>query len=77
MGGEAAVQVAVRIRPFNGREIAMNAKRCIEMEGSNTMIFEEDGTLTLCLTYRFPCSSPTLLAVRSGGDGCGAADVCL
>jgi hypothetical protein len=38
MGADAAVQVAVRIRPFNGREVAMNAKRCIDMEGSNTMI---------------------------------------
>ena len=40
---EAAVQVAVRMRPFNGREQKMNAKRCIDMEGANTLIYEEDG----------------------------------
>ena len=43
MGGEAAVQVAVRVRPFNGREKRMNAKRCIDMEGSQTHVYEDDG----------------------------------
>ena len=28
-----AVKVAVRVRPFNGREINMNAKVCLRMEG--------------------------------------------
>lgn len=43
MGGEeAAVQVAVRVRPFNGREKAMGAKRCIDMEDKNTYVYEEN-----------------------------------
>lgn len=45
MGGEAAVQVAVRLRPFNGRERNMDAKRCVDMEGSSTLVYEEDGKL--------------------------------
>ena len=28
-----AVKVAVRVRPFNGRELNMDAKLCIRMEG--------------------------------------------
>jgi hypothetical protein len=64
MGGEAAVQVAVRIRPFNGRETAMNAKRCIDMEGPNTMIYEEDGTLVAGSIHPSPLL-PTLLFVCS------------
>ena len=40
---EAAVQVAVRVRPFNGREKAMNAKRCIDMDSNTTWVHEEDG----------------------------------
>mmetsp|Transcript_41479 Transcript_41479/g.81338 ORF Transcript_41479/g.81338 Transcript_41479/m.81338 type:complete len:936 (+) Transcript_41479:90-2897(+) len=42
MPEDAAVQVAVRVRPFNGREKAMNAKRCIDMEDKNTYVYEED-----------------------------------
>ena len=42
MSGEAAVQVAVRVRPYNGREKAMGAKRCIEMEDQSTFVYEED-----------------------------------
>lgn len=38
--GEAAVQVAVRVRPFNGREKAMNAQRAIDMEDNVTLIYE-------------------------------------
>ena len=29
-----AVKVAVRVRPFNGREQAMDAKLCIRMNGT-------------------------------------------
>ena len=43
MGGEAAVQVAVRVRLFNGREKRMDAKRCIDMEGPQTHVYEDDG----------------------------------
>ena len=40
---ETAVQVAVRVRPFNGREKAMNAMRCIDMDSNTTWVHEEDG----------------------------------
>lgn len=39
---EAAVQVAVRVRPFNGREKSMNSKRCIDMDSNTTWVHEED-----------------------------------
>ncbi|XP_063682440.1 kinesin-like protein KIF28P isoform X2 [Bolinopsis microptera] len=38
-----AVKVAVRVRPFNGREINMNAKVCMRMEGATTYISDLDG----------------------------------
>ncbi len=41
-GEEAAVKVAVRVRPFNGREKAMNAGRAIDMDYKDTLVYEED-----------------------------------
>ncbi|XP_051165138.1 kinesin-like protein Klp98A isoform X2 [Leptopilina boulardi] len=35
----ASVKVAVRVRPFNKREMAMNAKMIVQMEGKKTRIF--------------------------------------
>ncbi|XP_046737240.1 kinesin-like protein Klp98A isoform X1 [Diprion similis] len=35
----ASVRVAVRVRPFNKRELAMNAKLIIQMDGKRTRIF--------------------------------------
>ncbi|XP_012257534.2 kinesin-like protein Klp98A isoform X2 [Athalia rosae] len=35
----ASVRVAVRVRPFNKRELAMNAKMIIQMDGKRTRIF--------------------------------------
>ena len=32
----SSVKVAVRVRPFNSREIGRNATRVIEMEGKST-----------------------------------------
>lgn len=37
-----AVQVAVRVRPFNGRELSRNAKCIIRMNGANTSIVRPD-----------------------------------
>ena len=34
----SSVKVAVRVRPFNGREKEANAKKIIEMEGKTTRI---------------------------------------
>jgi len=38
MASSDNVQVAVRVRPFNSREKARNAKLIIRMHGQNTMI---------------------------------------
>ncbi|XP_012272219.1 kinesin-like protein Klp98A isoform X2 [Orussus abietinus] len=35
----ASVKVAVRVRPFNKRELAMNAKPIVQMDGKKTRIF--------------------------------------
>ncbi|KAJ8673467.1 hypothetical protein QAD02_004729 [Eretmocerus hayati] len=35
----ASVKVAVRVRPFNKRELAMNAKLVVQMDGKRTRIF--------------------------------------
>ncbi|XP_046834717.1 kinesin-like protein Klp98A isoform X2 [Vespa crabro] len=35
----ASVKVAVRVRPFNKRELAMNAKNIVQMDGKRTRIF--------------------------------------
>ena len=36
MSTDEAVKVAVRVRPFNSREVNRNAECIIEMEGSTT-----------------------------------------
>lgn len=38
----ASVRVAVRVRPFNGRETEMGAVICIKMEGVNTTIINPE-----------------------------------
>lgn len=40
--GDAAVQVAVRVRPFNSRESKMGAERAIDMEDKSTFVYEEN-----------------------------------
>ncbi|XP_024886208.1 kinesin-like protein Klp98A [Temnothorax curvispinosus] len=35
----ASVKVAVRVRPFNKREVAMNEKLIVQMSGKRTRIF--------------------------------------
>ena len=38
MSTDEAVKVAVRVRPFNKREIARNAKNIVVMNGASTKI---------------------------------------
>jgi hypothetical protein len=37
------VKVAVRVRPFNKRELERNAKVCIQMAGQETVIADDAG----------------------------------
>jgi hypothetical protein len=38
-----SVKVAVRVRPFNPREIELNSELCVEMEGNTTILLEPNG----------------------------------
>lgn len=38
-----SIKVAVRVRPFNERELQRNAKSCIEMQGPTTTITDLNG----------------------------------
>ena len=38
-----SVKVAVRVRPFNERELAQNPRCCIEMNGPQTIITDPSG----------------------------------
>ena len=46
MAEEENVKVAVRVRPFNSREKARNAKLIIEMVGSSTKITNPEVSIT-------------------------------
>ena len=50
----SSVKVAVRVRPFNGREKEANAKRIIEMEGKTTKITDPVRILYLTAFKRKP-----------------------
>lgn len=39
-----SIKVAVRVRPFNSREMGLNAKCCIKMNGPTTTIVDDEGT---------------------------------
>jgi kinesin family member 13 len=41
---ETSVKVAVRVRPFNEREIKLGAECCIRMDGNKTTIINEEGS---------------------------------
>lgn len=38
-----SVKVAIRVRPFNQREIDLDAKCCVKMDGETTEIVDEEG----------------------------------
>lgn len=49
-----SVKVAVRVRPFNPRESALNCKLCVEMEGNTTIIEDDEGkTRPFTFDYSF------------------------
>jgi kinesin family protein 13 len=37
-----SVKVGVRVRPFNGREIELNCKLCVDMVGNTTRLLDLD-----------------------------------
>uniref|UniRef100_A0A3B4AND5 Kinesin motor domain-containing protein n=1 Tax=Periophthalmus magnuspinnatus TaxID=409849 RepID=A0A3B4AND5_9GOBI len=53
----SSVKVAVRVRPFNAREIARNAKCVIQMQGTSTCISNpkqnKDGAKTFTFDYSY------------------------
>lgn len=38
-----SVVVAVRVRPFNNREIELNSKLCVKMQGNSTILIDDNG----------------------------------
>lgn len=49
-----SVKVAVRVRPFNPRERALNSKLCVDMQDKTTIIEDEDGKpRTFTFDYSF------------------------
>ena len=54
-----AVKVAVRVRPFNGREKNMNAKLCIKMDGECAIFLSLISTfLSLISVPEMPLQCP-------------------
>ena len=51
MAEEVNVMVAVRVRPFNKREIGRNAKCIIHMNGNSTTITNPDDNETKSFTF--------------------------
>uniref|UniRef100_A0A3P9PFR7 Kinesin motor domain-containing protein n=1 Tax=Poecilia reticulata TaxID=8081 RepID=A0A3P9PFR7_POERE len=53
----ASVKVAVRVRPFNSRELGRNAKSVIQMQGNSTCISNpkqpKDGAKTFTFDYSY------------------------
>jgi hypothetical protein len=47
-----SVRVAVRVRPFNQREIDLGCTLCVDMEGKKTILINEDGK-TRDFTYDY------------------------
>ena len=49
-----SVVVAVRVRPFNAREIELNTKLCVQMQDNTTVLVDEDGSeRTFTFDYSF------------------------
>ena len=51
-----SVKVAVRVRPFNKRELEMNCANIIEMEGSKTIIKNPNDNLSKGRDFSFDYS---------------------
>lgn len=73
-GEEEAVQVAVRMRPFNGREKAANSTRVVRMEnllkGSKTYVTDPDSGEEREFKYDFSFQSHSEARARSLNHGC-------
>ena len=49
-----SVKVAVRVRPFNNRERQLNCKLCVDMQGTSTIVEDEEGKpRTFTFDYSF------------------------
>ncbi|CAL1679484.1 unnamed protein product [Lasius platythorax] len=55
----ASVKVAVRVRPFNKREVAMNEKLIVQMDGKRTRIFNTKVDEIACTLPSFSSSKST------------------
>ena len=53
MAEEENVKVAVRVRPFNKREIGRNAKMIIEMNGNSTTITDPENNEPRSFTFDY------------------------
>ena len=38
-----SIKVGVRVRPFNNRELQMNERMVVQMEGNKTILFNQNG----------------------------------
>lgn len=45
------IKVAIRVRPFNNRELDLNTDLCIKMTDTQTHILDEEGKLQRTFTY--------------------------
>jgi len=68
MSTDEAVKVAVRVRPFNKREIARNAKMIVEMSGASTKISNPEDS-NESKTFAFDYSYWSFDGSKDRGDG--------
>jgi hypothetical protein len=48
-----SVKVAVRVRPFNDRELKGNSKVCVKMQGPSTQLFDPDTGRNKTFTFDY------------------------
>jgi len=73
MSTDEAVKVAVRVRPFNKREIARNAKMIVEMSGASTKISNPEDS-NESKTFAFDYSYWSFDGSKDRGDGYQMSD---
>jgi hypothetical protein len=61
----ANVKVAVRVRPFNNREIIQNTSRCVSMVGKQTIIVDPESGKENKFTYDYSYWSHDQTQVRN------------
>ncbi len=77
MGDSTAVRVAVRVRPFNSREIAREAKLIIDMKGNTTYISDPSALTEEPKSFSFDFSYWSHDGFEDRGDGCKLGDYLL